>query len=108
MGTVTLSSANLKARKDHKCNFCGGNIEKGTEYQRQGFVCDNQVYTWKSHLRCDKLCSKLRMYDDCDEGVTNEDFYETICVEYYNLFGDNKRLTFQERLDIVCNHYQIN
>lgn len=110
MNPETLSRINVIAVKYHKCNFCGGKIEKGTQYQRQGIVFEHRVYTWKSHYRCLDLCSKLNMYDNCDDGVTGDDFYEYVNEEYYKILGENDepaKRSFQERLDIVCKHHQI-
>jgi hypothetical protein len=106
-----LSTINRKARKDHKCSFCGLKIKKGTEYQYQGIVGDGHVYTWKSHLRCIELCNKLEMFDHCDDGVTDNDFAEYVNEEYHNILRDDNIETgtriFQERLEIVCKKYLI-
>lgn len=102
--STTLSYTNQKARKDHKCNFCGGVIPKGQEYQRQGIVHEGSLYTWKAHFRCLDICSELRMHDNCDEGVTEDDFYEIINEEFHKLEGeqDLKLTKFKDRLDYVC------
>ena len=108
---ISLQFTRPKARKDHVCNFCHGIIPRGEKYERQANIYDNKVYTWKAHFRCLEITSKLKMFDYCDEGVTQDDFYETINETYANI---NKELTenpefeypkFPGRLDSVCEHY---
>ena len=57
------------ARKEHRCNFCGGVISVGEKYNRQTNVYDGRVYDWVSHCECSELAYELDMYDDCDEGL---------------------------------------
>lgn len=108
--SVTLSYTNYKARKEHKCSFCGGIIPIGMIYQKQVIVHDGGLYTWKSHYRCLKLVDKLRMHDHCDEGVTSEDFYESVKERYNDFIKDEtypENLTWEEILEIVMKHYDI-
>ena len=107
--STTLSHKVVTAIKDHKCNFCGGVIEPKTQYSRAGLLHDGRLYTWKSHLRCDQICSKLNM--EGDEGVTSDDFWEYIVEEYYKLLGEGEepvKRTYYERLEIACNHHLDN
>lgn len=54
------------AKKEHICDWCGGKIRPGTKYDRQ--VCkDDNLFTWKAHLRCDKVASFLMYRFDIDE-----------------------------------------
>lgn len=107
--SVTLSFTNQKARKDHKCNFCGGIIPKDTEYQRQGIVHDGSLFTWKAHFRCLDIEGKLRMWDNCDEGVTEDDFCEIIKEEFHNLQTTEDYFIpdFYGQLDFVCNKHEV-
>ena len=57
------------ARKEHRCNFCGGVISVGEKYNRQTNVYDGRVDDWVSHCECSKLACELDMFDDCDEGL---------------------------------------
>lgn len=48
------------------------------------------------------------MFDDCDNGVTSDDFYEIISEKYRELQSDKEEYphkTFLEQLDFVCTHY---
>jgi hypothetical protein len=76
-------SHEVKAHKEHRCNFCGEKIFKGTTYISSTHKCD-VIYDWKSHKHCAMLASRLKMYDNCDEGVTQDDFIEYI----HNAFDD--------------------
>lgn len=110
--TTLISSSTPIARKDHKCNYCRGIIKKGEKYQRD-FLKYDGVYSWKSHLRCQSIASKLNMFDDCDEGVADEDFYEYIKCEYAKLYEKLYPETYEtdsipnffEQLTFVQNHH---
>ncbi len=107
-----LSRSILKVRKNHYCNYCNGFIQVGESYERSCLKDGGGLYTWKAHLRCQAIAEKLKMFDDCDEGVTRDDFIEYIHTEYFNLQGDEipntLNLKFQDMLDYVCKHHKIN
>lgn len=86
MPTV-LETAKRKARKEHRCDFCGLKIEVGEIYEDQTAVYDGELYHWKSHFSCKKLARELNMYDYCDdEGLTADAFQEY--VDQY-LYGED-------------------
>lgn len=100
---IVLSSRKPKARKNHVCDFCLGVIEKGTVYESQTNVYDG-LYVWKSHADCTKIANHLNMFDDCDEGLTGEDFQEFITTEYCDLnFAFEK--SFDKKLEFVIKHH---
>ena len=104
-----LSIITVTAKKKHRCNFCCGEISIGERYQKQAIKGDG-FYMWKSHLRCVKICNELNMFDYCDEGVTHDDFVETINVNYFELIGEDNedvKRDFYKRLDFVCEHYNL-
>lgn len=47
----------VKARKEHRCDECGGIIAKGETYSTATYKYDD-VYTWKQHLRCSEFQKK--------------------------------------------------
>ena len=71
LGTVTR-----KARKPHKCDWCGETIEKGEEYEYQKYIWDGSLYDWKSHKACSRVVSAIWDYCDPDEGLTGDEFME--------------------------------
>jgi hypothetical protein len=90
------------AKKDHKCNYCGFLIPKGEKYIYTPIKGDH-FFVWKSHLKCQRLAEELDMFDGCDEGVTENDFYEFINEEYHSRWLDeeNGLKTWKERFDFV-------
>lgn len=40
MNPVLLHEVTRRARKPHRCNLCGGEIKKGTEYDLQTFATE--------------------------------------------------------------------
>lgn len=97
------------AVKDHKCNFCGLTIPKGEKYDWQKNVYEGALYEWKAHLSCCDIASELSMYDYADEGVTEEDFKETINDEYNRICDPNEKVLppFETRLLTVKQKYGI-
>ena len=110
------SPTEIKAVKEHKCDFCLGKIEKGSKYIKSVHKCD-YMYTWKTHKKCAEIASKLNMYDNCDEGLTTEDFNESIRFEYNNLMSNTQNEiyeskdfglpNFQGQLQFVLNYYGV-
>jgi len=76
---------NVKARKTHVCNWCGCTIPVGEIYQTQTLKYDD-IYTWKNHIKCMEVAHELKMFDECDEGVTGADFYEYVTEEFRELW----------------------
>jgi hypothetical protein len=71
-----LETVIRKAKKEHTCNYCGIEIMAGEMYEDQTNVYDGKLYHWKSHLTCNELVDKLKMFKDCwySEGLTADDF----------------------------------
>jgi len=103
-----LRSGFHKAKKEHRCNFCNGIIPVGEEYEYQVIKGDG-FYVWRSHTRCSWIANKLDMYNECEDGVTSDDFQEYINREFFDLQGDEQNpsyMEFKERLDFVYEHYK--
>ena len=45
----TLRNVQPTARKEHKCEYCGGIIHVGEKYDRQTNVFDGHIYDWICH-----------------------------------------------------------
>lgn len=113
---IQLRNSEPTARKQHKCMFCGGIIEIGEQYQRSTNVFDGVLYDWVNHIMCNKIASKLRMYDDADEGVTEDYFQTRIHDEYAYIMSENHEdlweskdfvmPTFLEKLNFVIEWYK--
>lgn len=83
----TLSYAKeVKAAKEHRCDFCCEKIRPGEVYTTSTHKQDGQIYDWKSHKHCSEIASRLKMYENCyDEGLTADSFQETIHCQYFDL-----------------------
>tara|TARA_R110000823_G_scaffold221193_1_gene349705 strand:- start:2775 stop:3113 length:339 start_codon:yes stop_codon:yes gene_type:complete len=102
---LTLNNSTPKARKEHQCNFCHQNIVPGEVYNKQTNICDGSMYVWKSHTRCTAIAKELQMYDDMEEGLSDEDFIGFINDAFYDLHLSTlpvEKTTFTQRLDVVC------
>ena len=101
-----LDEKDRKARKEHRCNFCGLPINKGNMYNRQVAKIDD-VYTWKSHLHCNEIASRLNMYEDCwDEGVTTDNFHEIVTNYVCETLGLG-RMNWKETMKAVLSGLKI-
>jgi hypothetical protein len=75
----------VKATKDHNCCFCIDKIKKGEIYFTSTHKQDGTLYDWKTHTYCTEIAERLKMYDDCDEGLDTDSFQESIHSEWFNL-----------------------
>lgn len=121
MKTLTYPKE-TKAIKKHSCNFCSLRIQKGDTYIKSTHVYDGSVYDWKTHKHCAEIADRLKMYDDCDEGLTQNDFLETIHFEhddlmikllpekelqnYSEIIQQLRRVNFRDKLGYVIRHYK--
>lgn len=106
----------VKAQKQYQCDYCRGVIERGTIYIKSTHKYD-EIYDWRSHPNCSEIASKLKMFDNHDEGVTGEDFREHIADEYSNIMSENeselwesssfKVPSFQDRMQYVLKHHGL-
>lgn len=91
----TLSyNKEVRAKKEHRCNFCGSKIVTGQIYSKSTHVNDGEIYDWKTHKWCGQLADDLKLYDYCGaDGVTQDDFVEAVHSEHdtimHNLLPDN-------------------
>lgn len=110
-----------KARKQHHCDFCNEKILKGEKYTNSTHVCDGRIYDWKTHKYCGQIASRLDMYDNCDEGVTMDDFMEIIndkhgdiligqihrkdAKKYRDIISQLTKVRFRDKLWFVIRYY---
>ena len=73
------------ARKSHICDYCGHFIEAGEKYKNAVLKYDD-LYTWKSHLKCSEVASELWDFiDPMDYGMSGEDFHNG-CQDFCQFF----------------------
>lgn len=121
---ITLSyKKEVKAKKQHKCNFCNGVIMVGEKYYTSTHIYDNHIYDFKTHKQCSYIASRTNMYEYCgDEGLTMDDFMENIHEIYHTLLGEQiptelkgqfkeiseelHNVRFENKLEYVIHHYR--
>ncbi len=112
----------IKAKKDHSCNFCGDKISQGESYIKSTHKHDGEIYDWKTHKHCSELADKLKMYDDADEGVTQDCFMEIIneahddllikqlpvdeIQKYTDIIQQLRKVKFRDKLWYVIRYYK--
>lgn len=74
-----ISTKNRKARKNHKCSYCGSNIFKGEIYENQVNTDGGTLWEWKSCQHCQDIVDQMFKagWDD-GEGLNDEHFREFI------------------------------
>ena len=109
-----IKQSTQTARKQHKCNWCELAINKGEKYESSVNINDGIIFTWKNHISCSEIASKLKMWDGVwNEGLTAEDFQECIKEEYQNITSLKYPETyaseeFEDQLGIVKNYHLTN
>ncbi len=99
----TLSyTKEVKAIKEHRCDFCSDKIRVGETYTTSTHKADGSIYDWKTHKHCSDIAHRLKMYEDCDEGLTTDGFQESIHNAHddllINLLPQDKR---NEYIDVI-------
>jgi len=78
-----VSTQTPKARKAHKCDWCGGKIEVGERYERTFITDYGDAWTWKCHPECQRL---VQIFIDMDyierEDLVSRDSFREACQEY--------------------------
>lgn len=112
-----------KAAKDHHCDYCVGRILKDEIYMKSTHVFDGQIYDWKAHVKCDYLVHKMDMHDSCDEGVSEDDFNETITEGYFEILirtipenlrdslmkvtSQLRKVELRHKIEYLYRHYKV-
>ncbi|GAA6488445.1 hypothetical protein [Gordonibacter urolithinfaciens] len=84
MSTELTQSHRVKARKEHRCDWCGKKIAVGETYTSSAHVMDGRAYTWHECDRCAPYVGPMMAYWDhrADEGYTGEDMSEYMHEEH--------------------------
>lgn len=79
MSVETVSDPmTVKARKQHRCSWCGKKIAKG-ELHTASTLKGDEIYTWRECGRCREYVSEMfetHYYWDASDGVTRDQFIE--------------------------------
>lgn len=105
---ITISCNTVTAQKPHTCDYCKQSIQTGTEYGVSKHKADGDFYTWKAHLHCIKLASKLGWFDYRDS-LTSDDFIEEVKIEFdnINIHENLVASNFAEELGHVLEYHKI-
>jgi len=106
METINYPSI-VTAIKEHKCDYCLMAIEKGTKYIKSVYKFEGTIYAWKSHSNCQNIAHKLGMFQDCEDGVTSDDFQETIHCQHDQICGDATGLSFADKLQFLLAYHGL-
>ena len=85
--TSLADRVETKAKKEHRCDFCCEKIRIKEVYLKSTFVFDNSIQNWKTHKHCEKLAKRLKMYEDCQEGLGTDDFLEFVSDNYIKILS---------------------
>lgn len=91
-----------KARKEHKCNYCGLPIPVGKKYIHQTLKNDD-IYTWKSHEDCHELIEELGWFNYSFEGFTHDDFIQCVHLAYKDIWHipETEPVSFEQKLNVL-------
>lgn len=64
---MDITRSVVKARKRHRCEVCGGEIEPGAQYERT-VTFDGDVLVWKSHLTPCSIATDRAWVDGYEDG----------------------------------------
>lgn len=96
-----LRNTTPTARKEYKCEFCGGIIAIGEKYDRQTYAYDSSAYGWITHCDCSKVAHDLDVYDGCDDnGLNSDGFIDSLNKYVY----DNH---YDDELDDIAKDWQL-
>jgi hypothetical protein len=72
----TLTDKRVRARKEHKCDYCSKVIEIGEEYRYGVYTNEAMIYSWRSCDRCRFYVTKAfkELGDYVADGLGEQDF----------------------------------
>lgn len=62
---------------------------------------DGKIYDWKTHPECSDIASKLKMYDYADDGVTTDNFIDTIKDEYSRIMSETQNKLYESKFFVI-------
>lgn len=74
-----------KANKLHVCDYCGEIIPVGEVYNHSKLKFDD-IYEWKSHLKCITIATALWEYIDPDDNGMSEEAFQDGCFDFCRNF----------------------
>lgn len=80
----TLTDKRVRARKEHKCDYCSKVIEIGEEYRYGVYTNEAMIYSWRSCDRCKVYVDEAFSNKDYDwsDGMGWQDFHDYMWEEH--------------------------
>lgn len=79
----------VKARKQHRCDYCGKLIAIGEEYTKATYKADH-IYDWRSCERCKEYVEEAFHNNDYDfsDGMGWQDFMDYMSEEHRDIAAE--------------------
>lgn len=78
-----LEERKVRARKEHRCDYCGDRIRTGTPHLYQRSLLDDFFYSWRAHLECDWVAATAAGdFQDDEYGLTAEAWGEALLEKH--------------------------
>lgn len=103
-----ISSKKITARIEHKCDYCGFQIDSGESYYRD-VIKDGTVYTWKAHPACIDLANELSDYYCGEQGDSTMNDFHNVVNNFYEEIAprDNKKSLFSDKMNAVKQYFKL-
>jgi DNA repair protein RadD len=88
-----------KAVKAHNCDLCKQEIQKGENYNNSSSDVDGIKYSWKSHLNCAEISSRIK------GGFGSKEFKELIDVLFLNIPEGEINEAIGSKIDKIEKYY---
>lgn len=74
MTAMITAPHRVKARKNHRCDWCGKTIVQGEQYTDSVYVCDS-IYNWRGCDRCAPYVDPMMRWIDDNYGRLSDEGY---------------------------------
>lgn len=112
-----ISSKNIKAKKEHRCYFCGKFIEKGEQYHKSIYGYEGVIFDITYCECCFIVSLALDMYDYLDDEELTEAVFQEFVKDYiYSHHFDDSindidkdwKIPFNEQVKKIYNELKTN
>lgn len=80
----SIDNGERKARKEHRCDWCGSLIEQGEVYFYDVRADGADMYTFKAHIACLGFVAGVNINDDDGMGIDSNRFECALEDEFDN------------------------
>ena len=83
--TTLSSKVETKAKQEHRCSLCMDKIKVNEVYLKTVFIFEGDICNWKTHKHCETLAVRLKMYEDCEDGLGCDEFFEYVSHKHQDI-----------------------